>query len=314
MARQRRIDYPGAIHHVMNRGADRQVVFRDDVDRKLFLSLWKKAVLRFGIEVISFALVGNHYHFLVRSPDAQLSETLQFIGQSYTQQFNSFHGRDGALFRGRFHSILVDSDRYLARVARYIELNPVEAGLTSVEMLHRYRWSSFKYYAADNRDDSWLSRAHVLERFSSPAHYIQFVLSEREDTELERFYRTQIGSSSILGKEAFASQIRSCDVLDDDVVIAGVPDFSIAEVEAAVLSAAGVGQETLRFSQGGAANPARSIVVALAQSLAGATPTELAPRYGFEKENSVTSAIRRSWKSTDPSLCKLRQDALALLH
>ena len=119
----------------------------------------------------------------------------------------------------------------------------------------------------------------------------------------------------MLGKEGFAAEVRSLGaVIDGEGVIAGVPDFSIEDIEAAVLSVAGIGRETLRVSKGGSANPARSVVVALAQSLADATLTELARRYGFERENSVANAIRRSWQSKDPSLCELRQDVLARLR
>jgi len=208
MARPHRIDYPGAIHHVMNRGADHQSTFRDDVDRQLFLTLWKQAVSRFGIVVSAFAILDNHYHVLVQSPDQQLSETLQFIGRSYTQQFNRFYGRDGALFRGRFHSVLVDSDVYLARVARYIELNPVAAGLVSIDAMHRYPWSSFRVYSSDDPSSSWLNTSLVLDRFQSPWHYERFVKSELIDVDIERFYRSELRPGRVLGRQSFVDEVR----------------------------------------------------------------------------------------------------------
>jgi len=313
MARPHRIDYPGAIHHVMNRGADHQSTFRDDVDRQLFLTLWKQAVSRFGIVVSAFAILDNHYHVLVQSPDQQLSETLQFIGRSYTQQFNRFYGRDGALFRGRFHSVLVDSDVYLARVARYIELNPVAAGLVSIDAMHRYPWSSFRVYSSDDPSSSWLNTSLVLDRFQSPWHYERFVKSELIDVDIERFYRSELRPGRVLGRQSFVDEVRGRVGSGGVPLRAGVPDVSIEIVEATVLALTGDAVERLCESRRGSVNPSRTVAVALGQRLAGATNSELAERYGFGTPGSVTSAITRCWNSSHPATCELRDRALRVL-
>jgi len=97
----------------MNRGGNHQLVFLDDADRLSFLAILAEAVTRFGLVVHAYCLMPNHYHLLVSCPQAQLSRAMKHIGQVYTQRFNKRHGRDGSLFRGRFHSILVDSEPYL---------------------------------------------------------------------------------------------------------------------------------------------------------------------------------------------------------
>ena len=198
MARQPRIDYPGAAHHVMNRGAAHQETFVDDRDRQMFLELWSQAVAKFGIIVVSYCLMSNHFHFLVESPNQSLSRSLQFVLQRYTQRFNARHGRDGALFRGRFHSVLVDSDLYFERVGRYIELNPVAAGLVSVSRLEDYKWSSFRAYSGRSRRPPWLSTERMLNRYQQPEQYLRFVQSDMSDQALERFYAAPLRPLSLI--------------------------------------------------------------------------------------------------------------------
>ena len=113
MARPLRIDYPGAWHHVMNRGARKQPIFVSRGDRRRFLQLLSTAHDRFGIEVNAYVLMGNHYHVLIRSPDGTLSQAFHYIDGVHAQAFNRRHGIDGPLFRGRFRSHLVEEEGYL---------------------------------------------------------------------------------------------------------------------------------------------------------------------------------------------------------
>ncbi len=144
MPRTLRLAFPGAWHHVMNRGLGRRVLFTVDEDRDDFLGLLAEVRLRWGIEVHAATLMTNHYHLLLRDPDGRLSRGMRHLNGVYTQSYNRRHGRDGPLMRGRFKARLVQSEGYLAELVRYIHGNPVEAGLA--ERAGDYLWSSHRHY------------------------------------------------------------------------------------------------------------------------------------------------------------------------
>lgn len=203
MARPLRVDFDGAHHHVMNRGANKQLIFLDDADRLLFLAVVAEAVTRFGIEVHAYCLMPNHYHLLVSCPNAQLSRAMKHIGQVYTQRFNRRHNRDGALFRGRFHSILVDSEQYLDTVARYIHLNPVTKNMANCDILDSFEWSSFAAFEERVAAPSWLTQREVLLRFKNRAQHSNFVRARAIDAVAATFYASPFTQRHALGDRRF---------------------------------------------------------------------------------------------------------------
>jgi REP element-mobilizing transposase RayT len=163
MGRRPRTDYPGAIHHVMNRGVDRQPVFNADADRIDFGRQLAVIHERHGIDVLAYCLMGNHYHLLVRSPGGNLAAAMHYLGIAYTRHANDRIGRDGPLFRGRYHALLVETDPYLRWVARYIHRNPLD--LPSVDAPDRYRWSSYRTYLGHRRVPPFLDTTTILAMF-----------------------------------------------------------------------------------------------------------------------------------------------------
>ena len=164
MARQWRIEYPGALYHVLSRGNGRQDIFLTDDDRGLFLELLQEFSDRFSIEVYAYVLMGNHYHLLLETPDANLSKGMQWFGTTYTRKFNLRNNQSGHLFQGRFKSIIVENDAYLLRLSCYIHRNPLRAGI--VDRLSDYRWSSYRYYAYRKSAPAWLKTSRILEQVS----------------------------------------------------------------------------------------------------------------------------------------------------
>ena len=142
MARQWRIEYPGALYHILSRGNGRRDIFLSDDDRVLFLELIQEFSERFGIEVYAYVLMGNHYHLLLKTPDTNLSKGMQWFGTAYTRKFNLQNNLSGHLFQGRFKSIIIENDAYLLRLSCYIHRNPVRAGI--VDRLSDYKWSSYR--------------------------------------------------------------------------------------------------------------------------------------------------------------------------
>ncbi len=118
MARQWRIEYPGALYHVLSRGNGRQDIFLTDDDRALFIELIQELSDRFNIEVYAYVLMGNHYHLLLKTIEANLSKGMQWFGTAYTRKFNLFNNRNGHLFQGRFKSIIVENEAYLLLLER----------------------------------------------------------------------------------------------------------------------------------------------------------------------------------------------------
>ena len=159
------IGYP---HHVTQRGNNRQTVFIDDQDRLTYLDLLKQYAVKFKLDIWAYCLMSNHVHLLVipRAEDA-LSCGVGLANQVYTRYVNRKYFRSGRLWQNRFFSCVVDKDEYLWCLARYIENNPVKAGLS--DAAENYRWSSAKHHL-EGEPDLVLSRPDWLDESSREDH------------------------------------------------------------------------------------------------------------------------------------------------
>jgi REP element-mobilizing transposase RayT len=153
MVRPLRIEYPNAWYHITGRGVERSNIFRDDKDRLRFLKTLRESVEAFNVEIHCYVLMSNHFHFLLKTPDANLSRFMQRFNTAYSTYFNLRHHRVGHLYQGRFKGLLVEADEYLQELSRYIHLNPVRLkkyrelplGEKS-KLLKDYHWSSLPGY------------------------------------------------------------------------------------------------------------------------------------------------------------------------
>jgi putative transposase len=153
MARPLRIEYPGAYYHVMNRGNRGEDIFLTDKDRQVFVDGLADSCETFNVQLIAYVLMSNHFHLLVQTPQANLSEFMRHFLVTYTVRFNRRNGRTGHVFQGRFKSLLVDEDEYLLPLSRYIHLNPIRRSRfknadvqTKCMYLKTYHWSTFPGY------------------------------------------------------------------------------------------------------------------------------------------------------------------------
>lgn len=143
MARLPRLYLPGCAQHVIQRGNNREACFYDEADYKAYSSFLKDAAGKYQVAIHAFVLMTNHVHLLVTPGDKKgVSRMMQAQGRKYVQYFNYTYGRTGTLWEGRYKSTLVDAENYLLTVYRYIELNPVRAGL--VAHAAQYPWSSYQ--------------------------------------------------------------------------------------------------------------------------------------------------------------------------
>ena len=213
MPRSSRIEVPGGIHHVTARGNRRAPIFLDDEDRTQLLAIFGDAVPRFDAEILAYCLMGNHYHFVLHTRQAKLSALMGHVNGRYTKAFNRRHQVDGRLFEGRFKSIHVDEDAYLMAVCRYVERNPVGAGMT--RSARDWRWSSFRANIGLVSAPAWLATerlhgfvlGHELrtagDRQAARASYAAFVDSERD----VRLWADHLREGRFLGDEAFVERV-----------------------------------------------------------------------------------------------------------
>jgi putative transposase len=163
MARQLRIEFPGAFYHIVDRGVERRKIFADDSDSKLFLEIIRRLFPRYKVAIHCFCLMPNHYHLLVKTPLGKLQKFMQELKCTYSRSFNRRHHRVGPLFQGRYSAILVEQDMHAIDIVRYIHLNPVKAKMA--EKPEDYRWSSAGVYAGKRKPDTYLHTRWVLGLF-----------------------------------------------------------------------------------------------------------------------------------------------------
>jgi putative transposase len=173
MPRPLRIQYPGALYHLLSRGNARAPIFFADRDRRVFLRLLADVITDHRWLCHAYCLMPNHYHLVVQTPEANLSHGMQQLNGLYTQRFNRLNDRVGHVFQGRFKSILVEEESHLFELARYVVLNPVRAGL--VWDAEEYRWSSLRATVGLAEAPPWLSVDPLVRHFGSRQRYREFV-------------------------------------------------------------------------------------------------------------------------------------------
>lgn len=209
MPRRSRLDVPGVPQHVVQRGNDRQPCFFEDVDRLRYLDELREISLKQGCAIHAYVLMTNHVHLLM-TPTClgQIAHVMQSLGRRYVRYINDRHHRTGTLWEGRYKACLVDSDTYLLRCYRYIELNPVRAGM--VGKPNDYRWSSFAANAL-GRDDRMVQphTAYLaLGSLAAERHRAYRLLFDQDlDTKVIEEIRLYLQRQHALGSDRFREAI-----------------------------------------------------------------------------------------------------------
>lgn len=209
MVRPLRIDYPHAYYHVTCRGNERKNIFKDDRDRSTFLEKLKLSLEIYSVRLHCYVLMSNHFHLIVETPKANLSEFMRHFNVSYTTFYNRTHQRVGHLYQGRFKAILVEADSYLLELSRYVHLNPVRIRSIKsrdyegqLKYLENYSWSSLGGYLSSRRSKPWVIYQDVLSYVEgSRKRYARFLeegIREGYSTPWEN-----LTGQVVLGKEGF---------------------------------------------------------------------------------------------------------------
>jgi len=296
MARPWRIQYENAVYHIASRGNGKQNIFLDDTDRKDFLELLKAASERFNLQIFAFCLMSNHYHLLLRTPDANLSSAMQWLNTTFAARFMVRHHRGGHLFQGRFKSVLVEDEEHWQHLSYYLHLNPVRAGM--VENPAQYPWSSYLDYIRLKTRYQWLIRDQVLAGLARTKtrqrrnYRRQCLELAKKKTEFWKDVRDAviIGSSDFIQKikKQFAPKGKNKEVVEYQK--AARPEIDISEELKKLAKALGVKTEDFRARADRL--PARLIAYHHLVKNCGLKETEVADHFGVSI-HAVSKGLRR---------------------
>ena len=150
MPRKQRIEYPGAVYHIISRGNYRKELFLHDKTGEAFERTIFEAAERCGWKLYAYVIMSNHYHLVIETPEPNLVVGMKWLQSTFATRFNRFRNERGHVFQGRYKSILIDEDRPLLGLIDYVHLNPVRAKLCSIDKLKGHALSSFPKYLKRN--------------------------------------------------------------------------------------------------------------------------------------------------------------------
>lgn len=162
MPRSLRIEYPGAIYHILNRGNYRRSVFLTETSKNSFERILFNTCERYNWVLHAFCIMNNHYHLAIETMNENLSLGMQWLQSTFANRFNRLHKVNGHLFQGRYKSLVVNRDEYLGPLLHYIHLNPLRAKLVEAHQLRQYRWSSLWYLNKKHKSPICLDLANCL--------------------------------------------------------------------------------------------------------------------------------------------------------
>jgi putative transposase len=209
MVRPMRIQYEGALYHILSRGDGNDHIFPSDIEKSYFLELLAKGTEKYGVEVYAYCIMSNHYHLLFQTLKPNLSEFMHFLGSSYAS-FLAKKGWIGHIFAGRYKSICVEHERYLLTLIKYIYRNPVEAAV--VEKPEDYLWSSYFFHIYGKGTPTWLRKDWLVEYFGpgireARKRFMEFI--NEGIGEPFHYPNEEVVAQAILGGEEFIAEIRS---------------------------------------------------------------------------------------------------------
>jgi putative transposase len=207
MSRPLRIEFPGAIYHVMARGVNGIRTFRDGEDYGEFLRLVGLLVRDQALIVHTLALMPTHPHLLCETPFGGLGRWMCELLSQYSRYYNRRYARTGHLWQARYKAILVEDSEYLAECSRYIHLNPNRQKLTRPAEM--WPWSSYRNYVGGPAVVDWVQTKRVLAHFSDSLAYRAYVESGRDEDPISPFERATAGQ--VLGSPAYVQQIRELE-------------------------------------------------------------------------------------------------------
>lgn len=322
MARPLRVEFPGAIYHVTGRMAgswrdERLRLFRDARDYQRFLDRLGEGIGELGVRLYLFCLMANHFHFMLETPEGNLSRLMQKLGTGYALYFNRRHGRHGPLLDGRFKAKVVEGDEYLLKLSRYVHLNPIHVAgwkgrpLTERrEHLRAYPWSSYLDYTAGKSRWKFLDMKPVLAQMGGrvrdrPRLYREYV--ECGMAEDDREMREVMMASPLgIGGEGFQRSLwsfhnkRSAGIEWSEDMAFRRTRKALDPQEVLRVAGEAFGVEVDAFGERRRNSPLRPVAAKLLLRYAGLTQRNVAEVLGM----STGAAVSVQTKKYEPWLCR----------
>ena len=326
MARPLRVDIADGWYHVAGRGIDRRSIYTDDRDRTHFLELLEALCERYRVVLHAYVLMSNHYHLILQTPEANLSEAMQWLSVSYSMWYNKRHGRVGPLFQGRFKSILIENSSWGYEASLYIHLNPVvrlglglskstrkaeargyrkpskDAVKKRLRELRSYQWSSYRAYAGYMKSPDWLDTKELLNRASKSKE--QQAGRYRKDLEarltqgVTEPFAESMKNGFALGAESFLNKIRAEGKMGRET--SGKRSLrkmcTFGQMVKYVEDIRGVAYDEIIGSRGDWGKP---LIMWGARNYCGLTLREIGESIGGMDYGAVTMSIRRFEKRVD---------------
>lgn len=317
MARQVRIQYEGAVYHVSCRGNEGKEIFKDELDRDVFLDLLRDSLKTYSVGLYCYVLMENHFHLLLETPLANLSEFMRQFNITYISYYNRRHKRVGHLYQGRYKSILVDKENYLIVVSRYIHLNPVRikkmerVSLTEKERyLRRYKWSSLPGYINKAKRCSFIDYMMILEAYGGDNNKGRKAYWRAICSDLSKGVdiRQEIVGQSILGNDKFIKWVKERFLTKDSREIPSVKKILSYKAKDKIIKAIceETGKEFDKIIR--AKGATRQIAMELLYRLGGLKGTEIGEIMGVDYSTVSQSRKRLKEKLTkDKNLSALMQ-------
>ena len=232
MARKLRIQYDGALYHVINRGNYRRDVFESAGAAQAFEDTLREACEENGWKLHAYVVMRNHYHLALETPRANLVEGMHWLQSTFATRFNRFRQERGHLFQGRYQALLIEDSAALANVVDYIHLNPARAGIVMADQLVAFRWSSLRRFVREGRPtwlscEAWLTQKGMADSPAGWREYVAF-LTKQAGSEAEQKLR---GLESLSVGWAIGSQGWKRAVAKDHAQRALSPGVEAGELE-----------------------------------------------------------------------------------
>lgn len=308
MPRQARIDYPGALHHVMGKGIEGKNIFEEEQDKQLFYALIKEILSKSSMQLYAWCIMSNHFHLLMQTGKTPLSTFMRRLLTGYAVKYNKKHKRSGYLFQNRYKSIVCDKDEYLLPLVRYIHLNPVKAGLIEFKQLSGYKWTGHREIM---RGDGIIARDEVIGYFGKKEaqakreydDYVKEGLDLKEDFSGGGLIRSVGGIRKILELKRGPGQCYDERILGDGDFVSGVLKQieeeqkekifkDIDEVLGVLSKFYQVEAEEIIKSRRARVREARSVLIYIAHEYLGYTVTEIGKKLKI-KQAAASIAMQK---------------------
>lgn len=307
MARPLRIEFPDAVYHISNYGMVGQRVFPTPRYFESFLEGVAESCARLNVEVLAYCLLNDQYHLVIKTPEANLSRFMRQVDGLYTQNYQRLKGANGSLFKGRYKAVLVQADKFLLPLSRYLHR------LVKTAAVLEYPWSSCKLYAAKVKTPPWMNRDEALRQLrvsaaKRAAAYKKYVL-ENVDAELAHFYGKK-NLPSIMGDSNF---VKSARRQSSTTAVRGVSRGANAKWRPSCKQIITVVAHHFKVSEAsiykaargpGSRNVPRWVAMYLCQELSAVTLQSIAELFKLQRYGTVSTTVGKLKQefSTDPKL------------